>query len=1529
MQLIAAHEVESVVDRPLASIVRPLLATDDVPTTEIAQPRVVSHYELLEPIPGGGMGVLYRARDRQLQRIVALKFLPAGLGRDPRAKERFLLEARAAAALDHRNVCTIHEIGESEGGELFIVMPFYDGETVLDVIARGPLPVSQAVSIAAQIARGLAHAHERGSIHRDIKPANVMLTPGGVVKILDFGIVKQDGIGLTRTGGAVGTLPYMSPERINRDAVDGRTDIWSLGVVLYEMLAGHRPFDGPDEQALREAIAFRQPPSLKAVRPAVPSELLRLLNDALAKHPDDRPASADAFAAALDALLLTDAAPAEALVDASASRDTDTGQVLPGGERRHTTVVVSGLSGYGELVERCAPDEVDQVIRRLKRDAWEIAERHGGTINEFSEERIVLLFGAPVSMEDHCVRAVRAAVELRALVTEWRHSRTAAQKLALHTAIDVGEAAVQRITGALSPYRIAGQPVRRATQLCAHARTNEILLSPQAQRTVSSQFHTTPSSRVRLPDDPDPFTPVNVVAERAAPDRLDQMADASNLTAFTGRGAELAALTLAFEDARGGRGRFVTVTGEAGIGKSRLLLEFRRTLDPTTAAVLVGRCSSYGQATAFVPFLQAMQQLLVLEPGATAWTDTDAADRITALGPGLERFLPYYLRLLSIPSETHRVSPERDGQMRLVISEALVALLLAAAASRPLVLLLEDWHWADPASEETLRRLIDLLDEHRLLVVTTTRVTVPAEWQRLDEHRPVTLRAFEPAHTTAMLRALLDAHDVPGELAARLHERTGGNPFFLEETVRSLIEAGTIRPVAGQMTIAGSLETLQIPATVQAVIRMRLDRLDLETRQVVRVAAVVGRDFSRAMLLRLLAQPDRVTRAIATLLDAGIIRQTAALPEPAYSFRHTLTQETAYAGLLEHQRADLHGQVGEAIEALHASRLSDHFERLAQHFSLAEKWPKAVAYGLASADRMRDLMQVREALHLLDRTREWAALLDNVQREATIVDILFRQVRLCDRVGIRARQRQLVEQLVTMLEPAGDDGRLAEAYLRRGELHAVLHEFDEAEAWLERSLSLYRTRRDPLGERASLRALGFLRWTQERYEEALAFGEAALQIDRQQNLIGAMAGELHNLASVHTILGRTERARACLEEALEVSDPARDHNPAFPDLWEPRLGVLHTYGCLLARQGELDRALAYLGPDAEWSRDADPLHVAHFSSAVAHVYLQRGEINECLAAYGTAIEASRRADLAPELAQALEPLGETLLALGRHREAIEPLQEAARVFARVNDPRAEARTWARVAQLHERLGNVADAQSSWERTLALQKEVANPTGEVEALEGQGRVARRHLPASVALRFYEAAIARSRTTAGDQRTTARLHNSAGVIEWTRGHHAGALRHFELALALFQALGDDAGSGQMMNSVGVSLSALGRCDEARNQLERAVAHHARSGQTLLEGHALAALGDLSWETGDSSDAARLYEQSLLKRQEVGDTRGQGWMLQRLARARAAIGLHGEADALLSQAAELAVVSSDEELMNACAQLGASGRDRHSAP
>ncbi|HZL94980.1 MAG TPA: protein kinase, partial [Vicinamibacterales bacterium] len=1165
LALLAANDAVGVIDRPLDSFVSTFLRADEAPTTEVTEPRTISHYELLERIPGGGMGVIYRARDTQLQRIVALKFLPSPLGADARAKSRFLLEARAAAALDHRNVCTIHEIGESEDGQLFIAMPFYSGETLADSVARGPLPIADAVSIAGQVARGLAHAHERGTIHRDIKPANVMITTDGLVKILDFGIVKQSGVGLTRTGSAVGTLPYMSPERLHREPVDARTDLWSLGVVLYEMLAGRRPFDQVDEHALREAISYAQPPSLRLMRPDIPEELCRLVNDALAKYPDDRPATADAFVSALDLAqrAVAPAAMEPVAVEAGSRTErepsaVDTAQVLPGGERRPATVVVSNLSGYVELVERCAVQEVDQVIRRLKRDAWEIVERHGGTLNEFNEERIVLLFGVPVSFEDHCARAVRAAIDLRALVCRWRKTRPAARGLALHTAVDTGEAAVQRLDASTIPYRIAGRPVRRAAQICAHASTDEILLSPDVERAVSGQFQVAPAIPVTLPNEPNALRPVKVVEERTEHDRLDHMAGRSGLTEFTGRDHELASVVEAFEDVRSGCGRFVTVTGDAGLGKSRLLLEFRRTLDPSLSTLLIGRCSSYAQATPYMPFLHAMRQLLRLDLSlGRSWTDAEIAGRVGEFAGGLESFLPFYLRLLSIPSDRYRLLDADQGeQHRSTVQEALVALFVAGAAQRPLVLLLEDWHWVDSASHETLNRLVDVLAQHRLLVVVTTRSPQTADWQHSDTRSAVELRPLSQAPTSALLHAVLGAEDLPVDLTARVYERTGGNPFFLEEIARSLVEAGIIRVENRRVHVAGAFDSVYIPPTVQAVIRTRLDRLHLEVRQVLRTASVVGRDFTRQLLVRVLSDPDRVSRGLAALLEAGLIRQTAVLPEPAYTFRHALTQEAAYAGLLEHQRADLHALVGQAIEAEYAGQLDERLDRLAQHFSLAEDWPKAVHYGLESAARMQRLIQFVEALHVLDRTREWAAELDEPARRETSVEILFRQERLCEGLGMRETQRQIVDELVALLESGDDPTRLAEAYLRKGELHTILHEFDDAESSLDRSLRLRRERGDSLGVRASLRGLGFLRWSQGRNEDALACGEAALHIDRQHERLNAIVGDLHNLASVLTGLGNRQRARACLEEALVLSSPASGgKDPDFLDMWVSRLAV--------------------------------------------------------------------------------------------------------------------------------------------------------------------------------------------------------------------------------------------------------------------------------------------------------------------------------------------------------------------------------------
>ncbi len=266
----------------------------------------VSHYTIVERLGGGGMGVVFKAEDTRLKRFVALKFLPPELTRDETAKERFLLEAQAASALDHPHVCAIHEIDETPDGQVFICMAYVDGESLRSRLVRGPLAVEETVVIAMQIAEGLAQAHQHGIVHRDIKPANVMLTSDGTVKIVDFGLATLAGQArLTRTGQAVGTAAYMSPEQARGAAADQRSDLWSLGVVIYEMLAGRLPFSGGSEQAVLYAVLNGKMAALESVRPGLPRTLTAVVTRCLRKDPSERYQSAADLRADLECVRRT------------------------------------------------------------------------------------------------------------------------------------------------------------------------------------------------------------------------------------------------------------------------------------------------------------------------------------------------------------------------------------------------------------------------------------------------------------------------------------------------------------------------------------------------------------------------------------------------------------------------------------------------------------------------------------------------------------------------------------------------------------------------------------------------------------------------------------------------------------------------------------------------------------------------------------------------------------------------------------------------------------------------------------------------------------------------------------------------------------------------------------------------------------------------------------------------------------------------------------------------------------------------
>ena len=251
--------------------------------------KTISHYKILQKLGEGGMGIVYKAQDLKLDRYVALKFLPQHLTDNGEAKKRFVQEAKAASAMDHPNICNIYEIDETPDGHMFIAMACYEGESLRDRLKGGPMEVETALNIISQVATGLSKAHEKDIVHRDIKPANILITSEGVVKIVDFGLAKLEGrTKVTKTGTTVGTVAYMSPEQARSETVDHRTDIWSLGVMLYEMLAGQKPFPGEHEAAVVYKIVNEEPPPLAQHAENLPQGLQNILDCALKKDPEER-----------------------------------------------------------------------------------------------------------------------------------------------------------------------------------------------------------------------------------------------------------------------------------------------------------------------------------------------------------------------------------------------------------------------------------------------------------------------------------------------------------------------------------------------------------------------------------------------------------------------------------------------------------------------------------------------------------------------------------------------------------------------------------------------------------------------------------------------------------------------------------------------------------------------------------------------------------------------------------------------------------------------------------------------------------------------------------------------------------------------------------------------------------------------------------------------------------------------------------------------------------------------------------------
>jgi predicted ATPase len=583
---------------------------------------------------------------------------------------------------------------------------------------------------------------------------------------------------------------------------------------------------------------------------------------------------------------------------------------------------------------------------------------------------IMALFGAPIAHEDHAVRACYAALAMQEAIRRYSVEvrRGHGLEMQIRVGLHSGEVVVRAIDNDLHmDYSAIGQTTHLAARMEQLAPPGSTRLTANTLRLVEGWVQVTPLGPVPVKGLPAPVEVYELVGAGLARTRLQAFA-ARGLTPFVGRQAELAALREALERAEAGHGQVVAVIGEPAIGKTRLFHEFTHASCTQGWRLLESSTTSYGQATAYLPVIDLLKAYFQLEDCDDGRRMREKLTvRLLTLDTALGLTLPAFLTLLEVPVEEPHWQALDPLQRRQRTLDACQRLLLRESQVQPLLLVFENLHWIDAETQAFLDGLVESLPAARLLLLVNYRPEYAHGWGSKTYYTQLRLDPLLPASTAAMLRSLLGDDAELEPLKGRLIERTQGNPFFLEESVRTLVETQVLIGAPGAYRLAQALPTIQVPAPVQAVLAARIDRLPPEEKQLLQTAAVIGTGVPLALLQAVAEAPEERLRLGLTHLQAAeFLYETRLFPELEYTFKHVLTQEVAYQSLVRHARQQSHARIAQVLEAQFPERAETQPELLAQHYTEANSPEQALPYWQRAGQRAIERSANVEAIsHLM------------------------------------------------------------------------------------------------------------------------------------------------------------------------------------------------------------------------------------------------------------------------------------------------------------------------------------------------------------------------------------------------------------------------------------------------------------------------------------------------------------------------------------------------------------------------------------
>jgi class 3 adenylate cyclase/tetratricopeptide (TPR) repeat protein len=810
------------------------------------------------------------------------------------------------------------------------------------------------------------------------------------------------------------------------------------------------------------------------------------------------------------------------------------------GERKLVTVLFADVANYTAMAEKLDPEIVHQIMDGCFNILMKEIHKYEGTINQFTGDGVMALFGAPIAHEDHAQRSCYAALSIQKLISEYGEKIT--NDLGIDFKMRIGINSGPVVVGAIGDdlrmdYTAIGDTTNLASRMESLAAPGAVFVSEPAYKLAKDFFEFKFLNKIEIKGKEKPQKVYELIKPGAIETRIEASV-AKGLTKFVGRKNSMAALKKALEKTVSGSGQIIGIVGEAGVGKSRLILELKKSLSKNEYTFFEGKCLHYGGSMAYLPVLDILKTYFDLKEGdSETQIKQKMKEKLFQVDEKLLHCLPPFEELLSLKVEDEKFVQFEPQQKKDRIFEAFRDLFARESQNNPIIIVIEDLHWIDKTSEQFIDYLIDRLANAPIMLILLYRPEYVHQWGSKTYYSKIGLSQLTSQSSAELIRAILDDCSIDPKLESLILNRSAGTPLFIEELTHNLIENGSIRRESDQCFLAIPPEKILVPETLQGIIAARIDRIEDNLKRIMQVASVIGREFAYRILHSITGMREKLKSDLINLQGLEFIYEKSLFPELEYIFKHALTQEVAYNSLLINRRKEIHAKIGKAIESLYRDNLEEYYELLAHHYLRSDNKQKALEYLDLANQKAIELNAMEEAKVNFDEAMQLLdGLPDTESNRHRRIDLLINQYFVFELLYKHPEYYELLKRYKSMTIELNDEKQLAGLYSAMGTIEWWFGYIDQAIQTVTKGVDFSKAIGD--NEYLALQYLS-LQWSymwKGDYDQVIRLKQNILEIMKQQFDLRCYVMSLAVTAWAYSHLGNWDQAISDGKKGLRAAE---------------------------------------------------------------------------------------------------------------------------------------------------------------------------------------------------------------------------------------------------------------------------------------------------------------------------------------------------------------------------------------------------------